>query len=346
MAWLLVAGEAMSEIKSDERVVFFPTAAHLSEDGGQWILPIHGWVFEPEESSRLRGAAVASMRELLGLSSDEAAGRIFAQRARLFLVDNERGKKIAVQIGQGRHTLEPSDRDGHFSGTVEIDAETACSLADGGRLPLRAVTDPDDERHFGGYVHLVPPEGISVISDIDDTIKITEVTSKRELVKNTFLRPFRAVDGMAAVYGKWAQAGAMFHFVSASPWQLYEPLQLFAAESGFPEATFHLKRVRLKDSSVWGLLADPLETKRGVLGSILKQYPRRRFVFVGDSGERDPEVYGLIAREYPEQVRQIFIRDVTGQSSDDPRYGKALGDLPPETSWRVFRDPAELPRDL
>ena len=45
---------AESPIRSDERVVFFPTAATLTADGLSWKIPIHGWIFEPEEGDLAR----------------------------------------------------------------------------------------------------------------------------------------------------------------------------------------------------------------------------------------------------------------------------------------------------
>ena len=125
-------------------------------------------------------------------------------------------------------------------------------------------------REFFGVVHLIPSEGISVISDIDDTIKVSDVTNKKELIRNTFLRPFRAVEGMADTYRCWADQGVVFHLVSSSPWQLYEPLARFLAESGFPESTFHLKRFRLTDRTAFNLLADPLTTKPQAIEPILR----------------------------------------------------------------------------
>ena len=93
---------------------------------------------------------------------------------------------------------------------------------------------------------LIPPTGLSIISDIDDTVKLSDVLNKRELLRNTFLREFVPVDGMAALYKHWEeQHDAVFHYVSASPWQLQPELECFLRGAGFPPATFHLKSVRV-----------------------------------------------------------------------------------------------------
>jgi len=78
-----------------------------------------------------------------------------------------------------------------------------------------------------------------------------------------------------------------------------------------------------------------------VIKPILQRYPRRRFVFVGDSGEKDPEVYGALARQYPGQVLHILIRAVDGETPDAARFRTAFEGLPRER-WTVFTRVADL----
>jgi phosphatidate phosphatase APP1 len=102
-----------------------------------------------------------------------------------------------------------------------------------------------------------------------------------------------------------------------------------------------LRRVRLKDSSVLALLADPLEAKLNVIEALMADFPQRRFILVGDSGERDPEVYGTIADKHPDQVLRIYIRDVTGQAAESSRYQAAFGKVPRD-KWRLFQEPSTI----
>ena len=46
----------------------------------------------------------------------------------------------------------------------------------------------------------VPNQGTSIISDIDDTIRITNVLNKHEMLMNTFVRPLKALPDMASLY--------------------------------------------------------------------------------------------------------------------------------------------------
>jgi hypothetical protein len=333
-----------AELKGDERVILFPTSGHRVQSGAAWELSIHGWTFEPEP----RTAALALFRSALQLKAGElgdAGEAIFAERARWFLVDNERRKRVTVRVAERSVRLNPSGANGHFFDRVRLSAKTMERWrreARPERLSLPTVPAARDGRVFTGEVHLLEDTGLSVVSDIDDTIKLSEVTDREALLRNTFCRPFRPVPGMAAVYQAWAtNHGARFHYVSASPWQLYAALAEFTRTNGFPAGTWHLKHFRWKDETFFQLLASPQAYKLGVLEPPLKQFPRRRFVLVGDSGERDPEIYGLLARKYPGQVARIFIRDVTGEPATANRYRSAFAGMP-SASWRVFKTPEEL----
>ena len=187
---------------------------------------------------------------------------------------------------------------------------------------------------------MVPSEGVSIISDIDDTLKVTNYLNKKEFYKNSFLRPFKAVDGMQLLLSKCKRHSnnCCIHYGSASPYQLYEELSNFFKEEGFPDATFHLKRIRIKDKSLFQLFADPLEYKLKQIEPILTMFPKRTFILIGDSGERDPEVYKELFVRYPDQIEKIWIRNVNG--AEDERM-KGV----PREKWRYFSDGFDLLND-
>jgi phosphatidate phosphatase APP1 len=66
---------------------------------------------------------------------------------------------------------------------------------------------------------------------------------------------------------------------------------------------------------------------------------------LGDSGEGDPEIYGAVARQSPEQVVGIWIRRVVGRPLSDDRLRRVFRDLRPDI-WRVFEAAEELPTTL
>ncbi len=326
---------AQSKIHRDEMIIFFPSAASASLDGTVWQLPIHGWVFEPESDSLKRRTLVRTAQFGFGNLEDGESAELLRRRLSRFLVDNERNKRIVVRSGEQSLELNPSDADGHFEGQFKLSTETVARLRRGSRLEFQAVLPEGDDRQFLGHVHLLDPQGILVVSDIDDTVKVTEVRNKRQAIRNSLLRPFIPIAGMAELYREWEQCGADFHFVSGSPWQLYPDLAEFFQQQNFPPAAVNLRRMRFKDPQIIEVLENSEAFKLGAIRQLLESHAGRSLVLVGDSGERDPEIYGQIAREYPERVRRILIRNVSDESADAPRYRDAFQEVPPER-WEVF----------
>jgi len=342
---LLVMGTSniVSDIKPDERVIFFPTLGQPTDDGG-WKLHIHGLVFEPEDNSVFRKLLLQLFEGRLDLDRADKESVTFRRRAAPFLVDNERGKRAVIQIGDLRFKLAASGPNGHFEDFVQLTADQAKPWMHEGRpawVKFHAALRPADSRRFEGTVLLLPRTGTSVVSDIDDTIKISEVHDKRKLFLNTSLNPFQPVPGMVEFHSRLAQSNATFHYVSASPWALYEPLAEFCREFGYPDGVFSLIHFRWKDASFFNLMAEAKDKKVPAIESLIEGWPERRFILIGDSGESDPEIYGDVARKYPNQVLWALIRDVKGEDRTSLRMKQAFENVP-EERWIIFRDPTEL----
>ncbi|KAF9913119.1 hypothetical protein EC991_003578 [Linnemannia zychae] len=246
-------------------------------------------------------------------------------------------------------TVQISSRPGgHFDGTLRVSHEDVqahrkqSSLS--GLSRSRTVTGksdeshprflklhayhPDMKEHCHGIVNLVDPEGISIISDIDDTIKETDVVAgARIILRNTFLKDMMDVPGMAKVYKNWWKQGAAIHYVSNSPWQLIPSLLEFFHTHKFPPGSAHL---RLHDSVLKTYFMAPGENKRKSIREILMDFPGRKFILVGDSGEIDMEIYTEMAIQFPEQVFRIFIRDITSAKLREEAI-KMTGAPPPRS---------------
>lgn len=333
-------------IRHDEVVVFYPSFGHLSPDGATWALHIQGCVFDPTLNWLRRNTLLRLIQRALKI--DALTGvELFRERMGQFLVEITHHRAIAVRFGEQVYPVGESGPAGLFRGIVQLPREEVQRLLDGddieGRwLPFAAVTVEQDTRDFAGQVQLIGPRGWSVMSDVDDTIKYSNVPNRRELVRNTFAREFKAVPGMAALYRFCAERGAVFHYVSGSPWQLYDPLSEFWQEEGFPLGSFHLKTFRWRDTLRTAKGKSPQHLyKRASIDPILAAFPQRRFVLFGDSGEEDPEIYGELARLHPELVAQVFIRNVGNEPPDSPRLARAFEGVDP-IRWRAFRDPAEI----
>jgi phosphatidate phosphatase APP1 len=153
---------------------------------------------------------------------------------------------------------------------------------------------------------LVPSEEASfgLISDIDDTVVTSNVTSKVKMIITVALsnartrKPFK---GVAAFYRALHAGMNPVFYVSKSPWNLYAPIVEYLDVQGLPPGP-----VMLRD---FGFRSDK-EHKRKSIEEILTTYPKLKFVLSGDSGEQDPEIYADIMRRFPDRVRAIYIRSV------------------------------------
>lgn len=173
-------------------------------------------------------------------------------------------------------------------------------------------------------VTVTEAHGVSVISDIDDTIKHSAISSgAREIFRNAFIRDLGdlTIEGVREWYNRMAELGARFHYVSNSPWQLYPVISKYFAMAGLPPGSFHLKQY---SGMMQGIFEPVAERKKGTLDKIARDFPERRFILVGDSGEADLEVYTDFVLENPGRVIAVFIRDVTtpeGGGFFDPSVG-------------------------
>ena len=334
-----------TNLKADEEIVFYPTYGFHDSQTKRWRLTIHGKVFEPETGSIKRKILLRLLRT--GLNETGNLGdQLREDRVRHFLVDNERGKSVTVTLADRQWNLGKSSANGHFRSELTLDA-TRLDLdpANESQVNFLAVLRDSDARSFGGHVRLLANRGISIISDLDDTIKDSNVSDRTELIRNTFMRDFRPVAGMSPIYQSLAELGVSFHYVSASPWQLFGPLETFLHDFGFPSGTMHLKLFSVKDSLKSKLLRSPRESKLNAIRPLLNDFPDRRFVLIGDSGEKDPEIYGTIAREHPHQVLGIYIRNLNESVRTDERFTNAFHGIPPER-WQLFGHADDLQRSL
>ena len=175
-----------SPLKNDEDVWFFPTSANqISET--EWNVPIHHWVFEKEEKSLTRKVTQKLLSEViegLGVSEEQANTPIVRQRLMWFLVDNERKKQIEINLNGKVEKLNPTEPNGHANTNIKLQN----IKKPGGWQNYTVINSVKNSRKYSGEVQFIPKTGLSIISDVDDTIKISEVLDKKLLIKNTFVK--------------------------------------------------------------------------------------------------------------------------------------------------------------
>lgn len=166
---------------------------------------------------------------------------------------------------------------------------------------------------------------IGIISDVDDTIKITGVDSKLKMIKHAFTGNYKTdkpILGSATLYkgilNDYKSEGAnTVHYVTGSPSHLYDRIQDFMKLNGFPQGSIDLKKL---GSRVDPTPSTTLEYKLSRMRPILQSFPNKKFVMFGDTTQQDTEVYAKLKKEFPNSVVAIYINNVTKQDPSNPRF--------------------------
>ena len=162
---------------------------------------------------------------------------------------------------------------------------------------------------------------IGVISDVDDTVMITQAPVLWKAAWNLlFLDPFKrnSVPGMSVLFNKIADLfpDAPFFYLSTSPWNVEGSIRHFIANHGFPEGPLLLRDLDPRPKS---FVPSGPQHKLEFAEQLMSDFPDMKFILVGDDGQRDPTTYATIARRYPGRVLAIAIRQLT------PRETSPLG---------------------
>lgn len=350
----VMVGAAAPSWADEQRVVFGRSIAVETMSNGAPTLSVRvqGRVFEPAEASRKRQLAIDGLVPLLGGRRNDP---LFRARAGYFVSDSVRNARVSIAIGDRVLELPPTDASGCFAADVMLGTDEARLLTRDGELTFRSLPGRRRSSTFDGIALAVPREGVTVITDVDDTIKETNIPNHAEAKANTFVRPFRPVAGMAALYRAWESTGegrVHFHVVSAGPWHFHEPLQRFTTDAGFPAFTWDMRCIDITNPARLireTLISNPERLRKfkvAAIRALMQRLPGRHVVLVGDSGERDPEAYADIVREFGERVDAVYIRNVGGRASGARSYDKLFPSPAAQSKLKVFEHPDELPRQL
>ncbi len=245
---------------------------------------------------------------------------------------------VGVEVGFGEQVRRTTTGDdGEFEVSFPAPADHPFPL---GQQPVRAAAEGASAQSRVEIVSDAAP--FIVVSDFDDTVAVSNVQNTGKMLHAAMLEDEATqpvVAGMAEFFRCLRAASDPppgFAFVTGSPVEYGARIEALLARGGFPFAALHLRRLGPKTLSGY---------KEPVLRRLLSVLPQR-FVLVGDSGERDPEVYARIRAEFPGRVAAIFIRDV-GRSSDPARFRdmvlfRSAGDAAREGAARGLLPPACL----
>ncbi|KAF2169773.1 hypothetical protein M409DRAFT_20187 [Zasmidium cellare ATCC 36951] len=329
--------------------------ARISEDGSkpQPVRGGSGWEVEfvacyfVKNSGRDLSRVVGHIAHEMQISDEDVATKKrIAERVQPFVdtILPKRTVRIAIDDKE-QQTLGPSSYSGISSGLHQLHF------------------DPGLEPFTSNTLTLPPPfsipsttiaaseHGWGIISDIDDTIKITNTPSPLGVLHSTFIEETPdPVPGMPALYAHLQRtlSSPPFFYLSASPYNLYPFLHNFR-DAHYPPGTIILRDASWQN--LGGLIAslqqNPQEYKVDRMRKLHAWFPHRRFICIGDSTQKDPESYGEVARRWPGWVKGIFIRRVSGvegmdeRKNEKGRFEEAFKGLE-RGLWHVFDEAAEV----
>jgi phosphatidate phosphatase APP1 len=222
--------------------------------------------------------------------------------------DEQSDVTVTLNIGNKRYRGS-TDEEGYF-----VFNETTPSGLHSGWNPIQL--NAGQNAQTPANIFIAPTgECLGIISDFDDTVIVSDVTDKSELLKNSLLKNYKQrqlVSGMPVLYQRILNindnpANAPLVFLSASPKQLYKDINAFLDYHDFPKRILVTKQIN-------GDNHDPLTNQKQYklqkIREVLTKLPTVDFVLVGDDGESDPETYAAIQQQYPDRIKAVWIHAV------------------------------------
>ncbi|KAF2743838.1 hypothetical protein M011DRAFT_409664 [Sporormia fimetaria CBS 119925] len=187
---------------------------------------------------------------------------------------------------------------------------------------------------------LVPPTGLTFISDVDDILRVTKIYDPKEGLLNSFARAFTPWMNMPEIYADWSRTlpnDTHFHYLTTTPEQATRLYMDFIYKT-YPGGSFDTRPLNFSDISA------TLSIRKYLLTKIFETFPQRKFVLVADTSNSDIMTeYPQLAHDYPAQVQCIFLRNTsaTDDSNKFPYNTKGFEGLDKQ-KYMFFRVPDDL----
>ncbi|KAG5929829.1 hypothetical protein E4U42_004349 [Claviceps africana] len=189
--------------------------------------------------------------------------------------------------------------------------------------------------------YLVPSTGITIISDIDDILRVTKIYEPMEGILNTFVRPLTPWMNMPQIYANWSASlqNMHFHYLTTTPEQVTRTYMDFIYKT-YPPGSFDTRPLNFSDTKA------TLHIRRFLLDKVFRTFPQRTFVLVADTSNPDVmAAYPAMYKDYPGQVTCILLRNT---SSTDPGdkfpYDTSGFKGIPQDRYMFFHVPDDLAR--
>ncbi len=287
-------------------------------------------------------------KSLIKVTQNDKRWRNFINAIRRFESDEIAGARLKLNYF-GQSFIREADSEGYFMVHKKVDVEPTEHPWEAieAQLVETPYGKPAGDQFLGEVADLSAEAKIAVVTDIDDTILQTHVTSLfklralyHTLMDNAYTR--LSFKGAPALYQALANgpekgnASNPTFYLSRSPWNLYDMLEHFLDEKGFPKGPIFLRDVGLP------YLRNPSEFghKEGSILRLIADFPSLRFVLIGDSGEKDADIYHSVAKRHPDRIAAIIIRNVKN-NRNAKRIQRMFSRLPAGLNYHLVKNSEE-----
>jgi hypothetical protein len=227
----------------------------------------------------------------------------------------EQGGGGAVTPSGGSQQIKyplPTTSEGDFDGFVQINNTGLAAGNSTNQLQrLNVYTEGDINGNATAY--LVPPTGLTIISDIDDILRITQIYEPKLGLLNSFAKPFVQWSNMPSVYANWSRSipNVHFHYLTTTPEQATRNYMDFIYKT-YPGGSFDDRPLNFSDVSA------TLSIRKFLLNKVFQTYPHRKFVLVADTSNADVmRDYPAMVTDFPGQVQCILLRNTSATDPGD-----------------------------
>lgn len=260
---------------------------------------------------------------------------------RRFESDEIAGARVRAYFGTARQEV-VTDDEGFFQVEFELSDQPAdsrqqdCSVENRLWQPvtlelLEPLPQNSDPIKVESEIMVVSDSAeFGVISDIDDTILQTAATDLLKMIRIAYLgneRTRRPFPGVAEFYhalqrGQGCEDQNPIFYVSSSAWNVYDLFEKFMDLKHIPYGPILLRDIELSPSNL--LSFNHESHKMEQIAPLLSHFANLPFILIGDSGQRDPEIYDQLVKDYPDRILAVYIRDVTPNNSERCRELEAI----------------------
>ena len=186
----------------------------------------------------------------------------------------------AVTPGGGSQIINypiPTTEEGDVDGFVQINtAGLTPGNATNQTQVLNEYVQGTDSGNASAY--LVPDQGMTVISDIDDILRITQIYDPKNGLFNTFAKPFIPWMNMPEIYLNWSTSftDLHFHYLTTTPEQATRPYMSFIY-ANYPLGSFDTRPLNFSNT------AATVSIRKYLLERIFQTFPQRKFILVADT---------------------------------------------------------------